>query len=227
MANKRNYVKNYDSEEIHVIIDTEEKNRFITLKDLLEETKKEDIKMIFPSLNKKRVSEEAIVKLIESLASNLGVSRSRIFIAMILLFIKGAANSSAPDTLAVQIGKDGVSLTKGKLKDHCKTTCEHTYIRRIAESMAEYIGKFAFENKMKGDLYKIINNKCLSHYKRELTDKEAAFASSFTRDGIKNINEMAESSILAQLLAEDYQERSAIYAKKDKNLPYQNKGREY
>lgn len=185
-----------------------------TLKDLFEQSKREDINEIFPNINKAKISDEMIVKLTESLSTHLGISKHRALIGMVLLFLKGAANASAPDSLSIPIGNDGIILTKGKLKDHCKTTCDHTYLRRIAESIALYIGNFADENDMTGDLYKSINNKCLSQHQRPLTRREAAFASSFTRDGLNNINEIAKSEILAQLLAEDYQERSALLQRK-------------
>lgn len=185
-----------------------------TLKDLFEQSKKENINDTFPSMSKAKVSDEMIVKLTESIATNLGITKHRALIGIVLLFLKGAANASAPDSLSIPIGNEGTILTKGKLKDHCKAACDHTYLRRIAESMALYIGNFADDNDMTGDLYKSINNKCLSQHKRPLTRREAAFASSFTRDGLNNINEIAESEVLAQLLAEDYQERSAILQKK-------------
>lgn len=114
-------------------------------------------------------------------------------------------------------------MKKSKLKekrniiDACNTVTGHKFIRRIAETLALSIGKFAYNNKLVGELGYRINNKLKAEKGESLNELELAYCSSFSQ-AISNLEEVT-SERLSKLLAEDYQRR---FEKQRKSKPAEN-----
>ena len=109
--------------------------------------------------------------------------------AVFALLKKGAAASSAPDTLSVSIShiteKNGkkviteISLSKGNFKEVYRKFTKNTFLRRFAETFCKEISKFAEINNLHGDLAQQMSIKVLSTSGEPLTPRQKAWASSF------------------------------------------------
>jgi len=147
-------------------------------------------------------SSEEIAIYMENMGVSFGLSPSQIFLAVVLLFNKGAANKGTPSTMSVEVF--GREISKNDMLYHYKRTFGTTYIRRLAESMSPEIGTFSQIHKIPGDLARRINVRLLQEGEPTLTVTEAAWASSFHQgnDNLSNISDR-----MAQMLAQDYSER--------------------
>lgn len=170
---------------------------------------------VSPSFRRKTtLTNEQIEKIIQTISLNLDLAPEKILIGMYLLFLQGAASSSSPLNMSVEIGSDKF-LEKKNVVDACNLVAGHRYIRRIAETLATEIGNFAYHNKLTGELGYRVNNKLKAETGESLNEKEIAFCNSFSQI-IPNLSEIT-SERLAKLLAEDYQKRFE-FKKKQKNV---------
>lgn len=195
-------------------MNTNEKKPLTSLNELIEATKLEDVDKIAPKFRKKNtMSDEQLEKIVQIIALNLDIDPKTALIGMILLFLQGAASAGTPPTMSVEIGN--IVMEKRHIMNACFNVTGHQFIRRIAESMAETIGLFAYKNHLAGELAYRINNKLKAENGTSLTEMEMAFCSSFSQ-AIPNLENKSER--LAKLLAEDYQKRFENKKKSDKSI---------
>lgn len=160
---------------------------------------------VAPNFKRKNtVTEYQIEKIIRTISLNLVIPEEKVYIAIILLFLQGAASAGAPMTMSVDLGS-GKCVEKRNLIDACMMVTGHKFIRRIAETIAVQIGTFAYSNRLIGELGLRISNKLKAETGESLDEKELAFCSSFSQ-AIPNLSEIT-SERLSRLLAEDYQRR--------------------
>lgn len=159
-------------------------------------------------INKDAVSKEQCNAFLESLAKTFGIPEPNAFVAISLLFLKGAVNASAPERMGVDIiTEDGstITITKYDLIYACNQVCKHKYLRRIAEALALPIGSFAEKKGLNGDLAIGLNNNLVAKGEAPLTTKEKAWANSFCQN-MPNLEQVAGDRI-PSLLAEDFNRR--------------------
>lgn len=196
-----------------------------SLNQIMEDALKLDTNLIAPEEGKKTWhSSDEIDLFINEISILFGISTPHAFAAIVMLFNKGAANNNTPRTLGVTIlidntqsfiDKDGLMYTYRKL---FKTN----YIRRMAESMSDLIGKYSEIKNLEGELTKGVNRIIASKTEATspLSPKEAAWCSSFHQNNTKAIN--AASSRLGGLLAEDYLNRTKEITKNKKTKKQTN-----
>lgn len=195
----------------------------LDLNSLLDLTIKSDIKKVSPSqMSENQLSDEIVTNIVETLSDSFGIKNNVITMsAIFLLFLKGAANAGTPNTIEIEvIDDDGkkVSITKNDLLYAYNRHTNNKFLRRLAETLAPAIGKYAESNQLSGDIAEKINTKILSKKPKEgevyepiLSSKERAWCNSFGQ----NIPDLAEiSSRLPRLLAEDYLSRFSKPKKK-------------
>lgn len=144
--------------------------------------------------------------LITQFGDQMGLDKNTAFIAIALLFLKGAANKGTPNTMSIMVhtSETQTEVTKADLVYLYKKIHKNMHIRRLAESMAELISKYAEAQGLAGDLAKKINITLLRKKEPTLTRKEAAWCSSFCQSNPK-VEGVSER--LAGLLSEDYLSR--------------------
>lgn len=177
----------------------------IDLREIIKKSLETKVEEVAPSFKKKNtLSNDQIEKIIQTISFNLNIEPEKVLIGIYLLFLQGAASAGAPLTMSVDLG-NGKYIEKKNIVNACNLVTEHTYIRRIAETLAKEIGDFAYKNKLVGELAYRVNNKFKAETGNNLNDLEMAYCSSFSQV-IPDLSEIA-SDRLAKLLAEDYQKR--------------------
>lgn len=187
----------------------------VGLLQLLDQATNTKVEEIAPDFRRKNnISDEQLEKIIKIIQTHLGMKRTtQVIVGMNLLFLQGAASAGAPITMSVNLG-EGICMEKRNIVDACNTVTGHKFIRRIAETLAPQIGRFAYNNKLVGELGYRINNKLKAEKGESLSELELAYCSSFSQV-IPNLNEIT-SERLSKLLAEDYQIR---FEKQKKSKP--------
>jgi hypothetical protein len=184
----------------------ETRNNTDSLSDIylktLELNKVEEVAPNFREKNK--ISDEDIEKIVGSISYSLNITKDQAMIGMMLLFLQGAASAGAPPTMHVDL-MGGKCIEKRNIINACNSIVGHSFIRRIAESMAVKIGNFALKHGLKGELANRISNRCNKEGGGSLNDKEIAYCSSFSQ-AIPNLGTLV-SERLVKLLAEDYSYR--------------------
>jgi hypothetical protein len=131
------------------------------------------------------LSDEIVGKILKQFADAFGLSYITATVAVLLLFLKGAANKGTPDSLSAEV-RDGdgkiVSCDKYTLMFAYRTNTKNVFLRRLAETIANSISTFAQKNNLEGDLSKQINNKLKAKNETILTPKERAWCSSFNQN---------------------------------------------
>jgi len=146
--------------------------------------------------------------IINKIATNMQVTPQLALAAMYLLFLKGAANIKAPNSMQVEVlneKKEPVLLSKLDLMAAYRRVTGNNFLRRLAESLAVEISQFAEANGLRGELATRINNKLLVSREVPLNEKEMAWASSYCQS-LPNLA-LLSSDRLPGLLAEDYTQR--------------------
>lgn len=180
-------------------------NNEINLNEIISASMTQKVEDVAPNFRRKNIlTEEQIGKIIQTIGINLEINPEKILIGIMLLFLQGAASAAAPVTMSVDLG-NGKCIQKRNIVDACNVVTGHTFIRRIAETLALQIGEFAYQNKLAGELGYRISNKLKAETGENLTEKEMAFCSSFSQV-IPNLSNIT-SERLAKLLAADYQRR--------------------
>lgn len=174
------------------------------LEQLLTEANKTPIAKISPQETKQEWhTPSEIQNIINQLADTMGLDTHTAFIAIALLFLKGAANKGTPTTMSVAVmeSSNQTEVSKSDLIYVYRKNFKNIHIRRLAESMAVLISRYAEAQGLSGDLAKKINISLLKKKEATLTRKEAAWCSSFCQSNPK-VEEVSER--LAGLLSEDY-----------------------
>ena len=75
-------------------------------------------------------------------------------LAIILLFVNGAANQSTPNsiTVAVKCKTTNTTTSKNDLKYAYSLVTKNDYLRRLAEALGPVIAEYCFRNGLKGVL---------------------------------------------------------------------------
>lgn len=150
---------------------------------------------------------EQVKLILKRMADLFGLTEAVAFVAIALLFLKGAANKGAPSTMAVDVfGEDGerVTVQKYDLMSIHKAVTGNNFLRRLAETLAPKISSFAEAKNLQGDLAKAINNSLIAQGEPPLSAKEKAWANSFCQ---KSVELEKEAPRVAKYLAIDYQKR--------------------
>ena len=179
------------------------------------ENSKENIQ---ENIKKNMVTKEECKSIVKTLATTHGINESQAFSAIALLFLKGAANRSAPETMSVTVtNADGTKteVLKYDVMYACHTVCKHKFLRRLAESLAVEISVFAETQNLNRDLAVALNNCLLAQGDPPLTSKEKAWASSFCQ-ALPGLDTYVGQCVPAKLAA-DYNGR--FVNKKPKNAP--------
>lgn len=124
-----------------------------------------------------------VLKIIDKIAEMYGISFAASNVAISLLFLKGASNSSTPNTISVTITYGGkpVTVVKRDLDYHYEFVTKNKHVRRLAETMRNGISQFAEATRLNGDLAQQINNRLLANGQEGLTMKQRAWTSSFNQ----------------------------------------------
>lgn len=182
-------------------------------KDIYEEVLNMEVTEMAPKFLRDVISQQEIDRIVDMVAQELKVPNPVALMGIFLLFLKGAANSGAPLNLSIEL-VNGVIIQKKTLLSAYKYVMDNEYLRRLAETLATKIGKFAEKQNLRGELANSIDIILRAENGENLTPKEAAWCSSFSQS-IPNLAELS-SERLTKLLAEDYNRR---FSKKvNKNL---------
>lgn len=171
------------------------------------------------------VTQEQVEATVTKLATTHGVSEATAASAMAALFRKGGANKGTPNSLQVEVkcptNNTITVVTKYDVIRSLATgtfgemTAGHSNIRKLAESMSIDIinSSFVMRNKnmgmaalLQGDLAPKINKRLAAEGQPALTAKEAICCASYCQH-LGNLNELANSTRLATLLAKDLEQR--------------------
>jgi uncharacterized protein YeeX (DUF496 family) len=174
-----------------------------SLESVLDQSLKIPVESVSKDFKKTNMSEAEVAKVLETLAVKFDMEVHDVAIAVALLFLNGAASSNTPLTLHVDVNK--TYIAKRDLLDAYKLVTDNLYIRRLAEAMAEFIGKYAEKNKLKGELANAIETTLRAESGESLSPVEAAWCSSFSQQ-LPNLKELS-SERLVKLLAADYSRR--------------------
>lgn len=210
------------------VVNKEDPNQKLTFDTLTEQTMKVKVSEIAPlEMRANTLTITEINNIIDTLAINHGIEKVSAFCAIILLFLKGAANNGAPNTMSVDV-VDSISgpttISKYDIKYAYQRVTHNEFIRRLAESLAMEIGKYAEKNFLSGDIASKIDSRIMASKEESeripLSARERAWASSFSQR-LPNLSDLS-SSRLPQLLAADYNERFSKKSKEKKSSPGKN-----
>jgi hypothetical protein len=179
-----------------------------SLDKLAQEVEGIQIENIIPP-KKTTVSKKDIIGIIERISRVYNIPESTALISIYLLILVGAAISATPVSLSVTVKNakgHNIEVDKLQLLTAYKQITGNSYLRRLAETLADDISKFAEKHNIKGDLANKMNNKLLAEGKTVLSTRQMAWCSSFNQDN-PTLNSNSELVIVAQLLAEDYKKR--------------------
>jgi hypothetical protein len=185
--------------------------------NIVDNANKLPVVQISPGLKKELISEEEVIAFIQNLGRTHNLTDGESFVAIALLFLKGAGNSSAPKSMSVDITVQGsphpINITKYDIEYSCHNVTGNWYLRRFAEAMSKEISEYAARNNLNGDLAIRLNNLAISKGGPPLNTLELAWASSFCQNRV-DLSSLA-SERLATLLAEDFQKRFGNKKKKE------------
>lgn len=178
----------------------------LSMDSILKEALETPLEEMAPATNMSLLSQDTVTAIITRVANTFQVPLKTAFTAIALLFLKGAANKSAPPSMSVDIraGDKAISVSKYDIQSAYSATTGNPFVRRLAETMATPISQFAEANHLQGDLAVSINNAMIAKDEDPLSAKEKAWASSFCQ---KNPDIQTEAPRVARYLALDYQKR--------------------
>mmetsp|Transcript_9508 Transcript_9508/g.27195 ORF Transcript_9508/g.27195 Transcript_9508/m.27195 type:complete len:216 (-) Transcript_9508:3072-3719(-) len=131
------------------------------------------------------LSEETILTIIEGTATKFEISNELALKGIYLLLLRGAANKNTPLNLKVTLlREDGteVYIRKENILYEYRFATGNNFIRRLAETLATDISKFAEKNELNGDLSQKMNNSLLRRGETPLSLKERAWCNSFNQN---------------------------------------------
>jgi hypothetical protein len=177
-------------------------------KTIAEQANAIPINDISPDAAREVISEEECSQFIKIISDSHGLTPAEAFVAIALLFLKGACNQSAPNQMEVNIlASDGqtVNITKYDIEYACHTVTGNVFLRRFATAMAVEVSKYAETHKLNGDLAIRLNNLAIAKGGLPLNSKERSWANSFCQN-LSDISSYAGDRLPA-LLAEDFEKR--------------------
>lgn len=129
-----------------------------------------------------KVTEGQMINIVSSISNSLGTTHTISLHLIYMLFLRGASNKGAPDSLAATYVVEGerITLFKGDLMHAYKLYCRNNYLRRLAEYMATKISQFAEANNLNGDIYPRISS-LMDPNEQPLSAGERAWCSSFNQ----------------------------------------------
>lgn len=204
------------------------------LNELQESLSQYDETTIIPNKAAKKVTTQQLNGIIEKISKNKEIDRSTTMLAVATLFRKGAANAGAPDTMEVDLvcpkTNRSTSISRYDLVTAMQLITGHRTIRKMAEAMAPQMvqANLALLEKdpllnLQGDLANRINRKLFTRQQPALTRKEEICCATYTQ-WMPNLNELAESDRLANLLTEDLNARRKRNSARGKTQPPQKQG---
>lgn len=161
------------------------------------------------------ITNEEVNKIIKRLGDIFGLQPMTAFVAVAMLFLKGAANKGAPSQMRVDVlDHEGtvVTVQKHDVAQVYSAVTGNNFLRRLAEKLSTQISRFAEAHKLQGDLAQSIETALIAQEEEPLTLKEKAWASSFCQ---KNPLLSQEAPRVARYLAIDYQKRFSKRKKTD------------
>lgn len=168
------------------------------------------VEQVSPDFKKSSITDNQIEKIVQTLATNFNAQPKDVVVALILLFLKGAASDGTPPTLSVEVTNK--TFTKRDLISSYQLVTGNNYIRRLAEAMASTIGTYAEANGLRGELATRIETQYRGETGETLSHKELAWCSSFSQS-LPDLTERS-SERLVKLLAADYNKRFSANKKK-------------
>lgn len=182
----------------------------INLNDMLNQAMSKPLEAVSPSFKQSAISETQIGQIIKVIMTKYPtLDEAAVLTSIILVMLKGAASNNTPDTLGVEV--NGITVTKRDIKMGLQNICNNQYLRRLAESLAVPIGKYAERNQLDGELAgrlsKLVSedNMLNGTSNPPLDTNERAWASSFSQT-IKNLGDFTTARVV-NLLALDYGQR--------------------
>jgi hypothetical protein len=179
-----------------------------SLEEIEKELESKNLNEIAPTVGAPPLNNDVVERIIVRLAHRCYLTPALAFAAITLLFLKGAASKTAPDKMFVEVvAVDGklLKVTKGDLMQVLYDCTGNRFIRRLAESLAVSISKFAERHGLKGDLAFNFDIEEVSKGNPPLTDKEKAWSSSFCQY-VTDLETLASPRVKL-LLGQDYQKR--------------------
>lgn len=179
------------------------------IEDIRNQVDSQALEDIAPTVKAPVMEKENVEKILQRLANYKYLTPTATFIAVALLFLKGAANKAAPDSMYVEVkAKDDtmIKVTKGDLFTYYKEITGNRFLRRMAEYLAPDIAAMAERNGLQGELAPKLETDLIDlGDETPLTPKEKAWANSFCQ-GVEGLERLA-SPRLKKLLYLDYQQR--------------------
>lgn len=185
-----------------------------------------------PTSRKPAYSDLAVRQVYQQVASSNRVSFRTAVVGVHQLLRKGAANSGSPGSLSVEVfcpdTNRTVVLTKGELsifickcdgyskddKNECRTFAESVAIVACTIAQTQILAKPNLSlDVLAGDLYGKINRGLIAANQPKLSPSEAVWCCSYCQN-VNNLNELAKSERLEQLLTKDLDQRLAANKKK-------------
>lgn len=179
-------------------------NKEQNLNNLLDSALEIDLRKIVPEIKKESLTDAEVKKILSLITDELEITEEQTLIGIMYLFLKGMASSGTPPSLSLDI-KEGKTITKRNVMAAYQYTTGNTYLRRLAETLAIPIGRFAEKNNLKGELAQRINTQLKADKGESLTSQEMAWCSSFSQS-IPNLT-MYTTDRVDHLLAQDYRKR--------------------
>lgn len=173
------------------------------LKKAYDEAMQLPVDQYSPDFKKGAITQDQLNKVFEVLSSTFGIPKPLAVVAVILLFLKGAA-SGTPPTLSVTVG-NAYDIAKRDLLNAYTLVTNNKFLRRMAEAMALQIGQYAEKNGLRGELAQKIETAHKAETGEGLTAKELAWCSSFNQH-LDNLPQLSSERV-AKLLAADYTKR--------------------
>lgn len=121
-----------------------------------------------------KIPDDIIHDIITNLADSYGTTAPFAYVAVLILFLKGAfpfllrrkrgENAGCSDTTEAKIIDSGseIVIRKRDLMYNYQKVTSKKYLRRLAESLAVRIGQYAERNDRDGDIANKINNRLVS-----------------------------------------------------------------
>lgn len=120
------------------------------LQDAINSVMSIPLSQVAPNFMKDKVTEAQAVKIVRAIAEDYQISFNYALNAVYLLFLKGAASVSAPESMTVEVlGRD---ISKRDLLSAYQFVTKNKYLRRLAEYLAIAIGNYAERNSVDGEL---------------------------------------------------------------------------
>jgi len=154
-------------------------------------------------------------RIIITLGNNLQTDLTSTVRLIFLLFLRGAANKGAPDSLNSSLinNENKITLTKGQLLNVYKAFTGNSHLRRLAEYLATDISNFAAANNIPGESVNRVSA-LLNRNEEPLSSEERSWCSSFNQKNPDCINRFPR---LSTLIAVDY--RIKFSNKKPSDIP--------